>query len=472
MLFKNSSMDLVKGSKKDIIIKMIRFTLPIIFIGLFQILYNAFDLIIIQNHDGPISAAAVGANGSLIALITSGFLGLSNGVNVVMARYYGRNDQFNCDKTLHTSIALSLIGGIFVGIFGITLSRLFLELIRVDQSYIELTNTYLIIYFLGLPFLSIYNFSTAILRGMGNSKTPLIILMISGSINVILNLIFVNVYNLGVKGVAFATVISEFISALLVVMFLIKSNSFVNLKISEVRLHQDSLKQILKIGIPSGLEGIIFSISNVLLQSSVNTWGPKVVAANSDASSIESFTFVAMYAVSSTATAFTSANYGRGYKKNIKTIFYTCIILCVLISLVFGSITLIFKEQLLDLYIGNNVDETIKKLAYERMVIILSTYYLCGIMNVLCGILRGLGYSISPLMITIGACCVFRLFWDIYVYSDNIESSRHSLKLLYSCYPLSWIIACIGEIILYLSLKNKYNKKMDDNYQRYISANI
>lgn len=459
--------NLVEGSTRVLVRKMILFTIPIVLVGILQLLYTAFDLIVVQGHDGSLAAASVGANGSLIGLITSGFLGLSNGVSVVIARFYGRNDKKNGNKSAHTALLLAFVGGLMIGIFGFAFSKFFLQLMKVDVSYIDMATKYLKIYFLGMPFLATYNFGTAIFSSTGNSVTPLMFLIVTGILNIFLNYLFVYGFNWSVAGVAYATVISEAVSAILVIVTLFLNKGFIQLRRKEFVIDNKILKEILKIGVPSGLQGVIFSISNVILQTSVNSWGPEVVAANSDASSIEGLTYTAMFAVSSTSTAFTSANYARGYKDNIKKIQITTLVMVGVIGLVLGLVTILFSRQLLSFYMGNNSDKEVESYALLRLFVILSTYWLCGFMDVECGILRGLGYSLSPLLVTLCSCCLFRIIWDYFVYSDDVSSSMHNLGILYACYPISWSLAFIIEFSLYKILGKKFNKRIDDNRKSY-----
>ena len=471
MIKKRSEIDLVNGSTKELVKKMILYTMPIILVGILQLLYNAFDLIVVQGHDGNLAAAAVGANGSLISLITGGFLGLVNGSNVVIARTYGKGDRENCQKALHTSLLVAVFGGVVIAVIGYVFSKYFLEWMNVDESYIDLANKYLKIYFLGLPFLAIYNFGTACLRGIGNSIAPLMFLFISGITNVGLNYMFVWAFSMSVSGVALATIISEALSAFLVLIYLYFNKGFIRFRFKELKISSDALKEILRIGIPSGIQGVVFSISNVLLQASVNTWGPDVVAANSDASSIEGFTYISMFAVSSTSSAFVSANYGRGYKENIKKIIITTSIMTFVVGIIVGGLELFFSTQLLEFYMGNNVDPEVERYAMERLLVILTTYWLCGLMDVECGTLRGLGYSISPLIITLSFCCVFRVFWNSFVYSGDTTSPLHSLGVLYACYPISWTLAFISEVVMLVVLKKRYEKRIDINFENYNKEN-
>lgn len=466
-LKKRSEIDLVNGTTKELVKKMILYTLPIIFVGILQLLYTAFDLIVVQSHDGSLAAAAVGANNSLISLITSGFLGLANGVNVVVARTYGKEDHEGCSRATHTGLLVSLIGGIFIGVIGAIFSIYFLRWMKVDSSYIDLANTYLVIYFVGLPFLSIYNFGTAILRGIGNSIMPLVFLTISGILNIGLNYLFVYAFNLSVAGVAWTTVISEAVSAFLVIFYLYRNKGFVNFRFHLLKIDRDMLRRILRIGIPNGIQGVIFSISNVILQTSVNEWGAEVVAANSDASSIEGFTYISMFAVSSTSSAFASANFGRGFKENVRKVHLTTTIMVMILGIVVGFASLLLRDQLLSIYMGNKTDSTVIGYASERLFVILTTYWLCGLMDNECGLLRGLGYSVSPLFITLTTCCIFRIFWDYCVYSSDPSSSMHSLGVLYACYPISWGAAYLLEFILVFALRKKYEKEIDDNLAKY-----
>ncbi|MFA6755450.1 MAG: MATE family efflux transporter [Bacilli bacterium] len=470
-MFKNAEMDLINGNTKELIKKIILYTLPIIFVGVLQLLYSSFDLICVQSHDGNTAAAAVGANGSLIALITNGFLGISTGTNVVIARYYGKKDALNARKSEHTSILLAIIGGIVIGIFGYFLCRYFLIWMNVDASYLDLATQYLKIYFVGLPFIAIYNFGAATFRGIGDTRKPLLILIITGVLNVGLNYLFVYGFNLGVAGVAWTTVISEAVSALVCLILLRRNTGFINFRIKELRIHKNQLIEILQIGVPSGIQGMVFSISNVILQSSLNTWGPEVVAANSDASNLEGYTYTSMFAVSQTSSSFTSANYGRGKKENIRKINAITLILVTIIGIVVGGITLLIRYPMMQFYMGSNFDETVYKYAEQRLFVILGTYFLCGLMDVECGVLRGLNYSISPLVITLFSCCIYRIIWNATVYSNDVDSSLHSLGVLYACYPISWILAFIAEIIEYFIIKKKVDAKMDINARNYLIDN-
>lgn len=466
--FTHSEVDLTSGDTKALIKKFIIYALPIMFVGILELLYNSFDLIVVQQHDGSVYGAAVGANGSLISLITNAFLGLSTGTNVVMARYYGKKDKEGGERVLHTSILLSLIGGIIVGLFGFFFAKDLLKLMNVDASYIDIASSYLRIYFISVPFMMIYNFGASCFRGMGDSFKPLIFLFISGCLNVALNYTFVFGFNLAEKGVALGTVFSQALSATLVVITLINNkNGFVKLSFKKIRFHKNELLKIIQIGVPACLGGIMFSISNVLLQSSVNTWPSEVVAANTDAGNIESYTYTCMYSVASATPAFISANLGRGFKSNIKKIHVIALVTVTVVGIVIGYTSLLLSNELLKIYMGNNYDVEIVKYAKERMYVVLLTYFLCGLMDTETSVMRGLGYSFIPMIFTFVGCCIFRVAWDLWIYSDVEGDTMHSLGVLYMCYPISWMIVFTCQVISYFVIRKRVMKKCDDNLVTY-----
>ena len=466
--FKNKSeINLTDGDTKTLIKKFLIYALPIIIVGILELLYNSFDLIVVQQKEGTIAGAAVGANGSLIALITNGFIGLSVGANVVISRYYGKGDKNGANRALHSGLLLATICGIIVGITCFFLAGTFLKWMDVSETYIDLSTTYLSIYFLSVPFMLIYNFGAAAFRGVGDSKKPLLFLAISGVLNIALNYLFVFGFNLSVMGVAIATVISQFVSAFLVILFLYINKGFIRFRFKELRFHKHELKRILQIGIPSGIHGIIFSISNVILQTTVNSWPPAVVTANTDAANIENYTYTAMYSISTATPAFISANVGRGFYKNIKKIEIISLVTVVIVGIVLGCASLAFSHQLLQIYMGANYDSEVVKYAIERMTVVLLTYFLCGLMDTQCDILRGLGYSFIPTIYSFVSCCVLRIIWNYFVYSPIEGMWNHSLGILYLCYPVSWIIAFLLEFITFFILRKRVKEKCDKNLIEY-----
>lgn len=452
----NSEMDLTSGDSKTLIKKFILFSIPLIVVGIIQLLYNSFDLIVVQQKEGIVAGAAVGANGSLIALITNGFIGLSTGLNVVIARYYGKGDKLKAENALHTGLLIALLSGIFLAVFGFFMARTFLTWMNVSESYIDLATEYLSIYFLSMPFMLIYNFGASAFRGIGDSTKPLIFLTCCGLLNIALNYLFVFCFSWGVKGVAISTVLCQALSAILVIIFLYINKGFIAFRFKKMKFHKEELIQILQIGIPSGLQGIVFSISNVILQTTVNTWPAEVVSANTDAGNIESYTYTAMYGVAQATPTFISANFGKGNVKNIKKIHVISLVCVVVVGIVMGYLSLLFSDYLLAFYMGENFDVEVVKYAKERMYVILLTYFICGIMDNENGLLKGLGYAILPTVYTIIGCCVFRIIWNYTVYSPDPYSSMHSLGILYLCYPVSWIIVICGHFLTYFSLKRKW----------------
>lgn len=461
--FTSSEMDLTSGNTKTLIKKFLMFTLPILLVGVLELLYNSFDLIVVQQHDGSIYGAAVGANGSLIALITNALIGLSIGVNVVVSRYYGKKDKEGASNAAHTGILIAFIGGIILALIGFFLSRQFLIWMNVNEEYLDIASNYLRIYFLSMPFMMVYNFGASVFKGIGDSIKPLIFLVISGIFNVILNYTFVYGFNLKEVGVALGTVISQALSAILIIVFLYINKGFINFRFKNLKIHKHELLKILQIGIPSGLEGVIFSISNVLLQSSVNAWPPDVVTANTDAANIESYTYTSMYAVASATPAFISANFGRGFKDNVKKIHIISLVTTFVIGVILGYSSYLLSDELLQIYMGTNFDADIVKYAKERMIVVLFTYFLCGLMDTETSVLRGLGHSIIPTVFTFFGCCVFRVIWDKFVYSPIEGDPMHSLAILYMCYPISWAFSFTLQLVSYFVIKKKWMKKCDEN---------
>ena len=461
--FNKSEIDLTTGDTKTLIKKFILFTLPILLVGILELLYNSFDLIVVQQHDGTIYGAAVGSNGSLIALITNAFVGLSTGLNVVIARYYGKKDAISASKALHSGMILALGSGIFLAILGFFCSRYFLVWMNVNPQYLDIATSYLSIYFLSMPFMLIYNFGASAFRGIGDSTKPLLFLFISGLLNIALNYLFVYAFQLKEVGVAISTVICQGVSAFLVILFLYLNKGFINFRFSKLKLNKKETIQIIKIGLPGGLEGVIFSISNVLLQSSVNAWPPEVVTANTNAANIESYTYTSMFAIASATPSFISANFGCGNKQNINKIHIIALVSVTIVGIVLGYLSLACADYLLKIYMGNNYNLEIIKYAKERMIVILLTYFLCGLMDTETGILRGLGYSFIPMCFTLLGCCIFRIIWDNFVYSPIETSNMHSLGILYLCYPISWIMSFSCEICTFLILRKRIYKKCEEN---------
>jgi len=417
------------------------FTIPIILTGVLQLFYNAADVIIVGRYAGSSSLAAVGSTGSITHLLVNLFIGLSGGTSVCVAQFVGAREKENIQKAVHTSMTLALVGGIFLMVFGILLSRVCLTLMKTPLDIIDEATLYMRIIFLGMPANLIYNFGAAILRADGDTKTPLVFLTISGIINVILNLIFVIVFKMKAEGVGLATIISQIISAVLVVRFLIKSKSDCKLNLKKLGVHKNILFRILKIGVPAGVQGMTFSISNVLIQSSINSFGSVVVAGNSAASNLEGFAYTAMNSMYQSVVTFVGQHVGAKKIERIKRILLTGCLQVVMIGVVISGLLLVFAHPLLNLYAPG--DEAVIASGIERFKVILSTYFLCGIMEVVVGATRGMGESFKPMIVSILGVCGIRIVW-IY----TIFAAVHTPFSLYVSYPVSWIVTELLQIAI------------------------
>ena len=449
MARKNYEIDMTEG---PILGKMIRFALPLMLSSILQLLFNAADVIVVGRFAGSEALAAVGSTGSLINLLINLFIGLSVGTNVIVARYLGAHDYDNCQESVHTSILLSVIGGsalIFVGLF---FAKPLLTLMGSPKDVLPQASLYMQIYFVGMPMNMLYNFGSAIMRSTGDTKRPMFFLIISGIINVCLNLFMVIVLHMGVAGVAIATVVSQTVSALLTLIALMRTDGFCRVDLRKLRIHKDKLLAMIHVGLPAGLQGIVFSISNVLIQSSVNSFGSTVMAGNTAASNIEGFVYVAMNAMYQTALSFASQNVGAKKYDRLTKIMLQSVATVAVIGLVVGPLAYAFGRQLLGIY---SESEEVIRYGLVRMRIIANTYFLCGIMDVMVGNLRGMGYSISPMIISLTGACGTRVIWILTVFA-----AYHDLNVLYSCYPLSWFLTAVAHVICYIIVKRKFDKKV------------
>lgn len=440
--------DMTSGNfMKNIII----FTIPVILSSVLQLLYNAVDLAVVGQFCGSQSIAAVGSTGSLTALIINIFMGVSIGANVAVARGIGQNNENKVQKLVHTAILFSIIAGAFLTIFGIFTARYWLELMGTTTDVIELATLYLQIYFGGMIFNMLYNFGAAILRAVGDTKKPLYFLGISGLANVGLNLLLVIVFHMDVAGVAIGTIASQAISSVMIVVCLMRKTGMVHLDIRKLRINGRALGEMILIGLPAGVQGSLFSISNVFIQSAVNSFDSSIiVAGNTAANNIEGFVYVAMNAFHQACITFTSQNYGAGKLKNCKKVLLYSLGYVFVTGLLFGGGALLFSRPLLSIY-DKNPD--VIDIGIIRMSIICLTYFLCGIMDVLVGGLRGLGYSIIPMIVSIIGVCGFRLLWIFTVFENN-----HTLKTLYISYPISWIATAAIQLICYIFVYNYLRK--------------
>ncbi|MGN0650089.1 MAG: MATE family efflux transporter [Oscillospiraceae bacterium] len=454
------SMDMCSG---PILRKMIIYTLPLMASGVLQLLFNAADIIVVGKFAGNAALGAVGSTTALINLITNLFIGLSVGANVAAARYAGAGQKEELSHTVHTSMLLSVICGLVLTAAGIPMARLLLTLMQTPDTILGLATDYLTIYFCGMTFMMIFNFGNAILRAIGDTRRPLIILVISGIVNVILNLIFVILFKMSVSGVALATVISQGVSAFLIVRILINEpeDSGITLYLRKLKIYRSKLILIARIGLPAGFQGTIFSLSNVVIQSSINLFGETVVAGNSAASSIEGFVYIAMNSWYQSTLSFTSQNIGACRYERITKILLSGL-LCVTVTwAVLGLGVVALSKPLLGIYTSGA--EAIDAGA-QRLLVVSGTYALCGIMDVLVGGIRGLGYSVMPMIVSLLGACGLRLVWLATVF--NIEE-YHTPFTVYASYPVSWFVTILAHIVCYVIiraiLKKKTRKQNSEN---------
>ncbi len=432
--------------------KVLVFSLPLMLSGILQLLYNAADVAVVGRFAGSASLAAVGSTSSLIHLIINLFIGLSVGASVVVARNIGAHNFRKAHDAVHTAIAMSLVAGAATLIIGVTLSEFLLTLMDTPDDVIDLAALYVRVYFLGMPGLMVYNFGAAILRAMGDTMRPLWFLTISGIVNVLLNLLFVCVFHMDVAGVALATTISQYISATLVVICMLKLDNCCHLNIKEIAFRKAEITEMLKVGLPAGIQSSLFSVSNVLIQSSINSFGSTVMAGNAAASNIEGFTYTAMNSVYQAAITFTSQNVGAKKPKRISRVAVVTLLTVTAVGLILGGASYLFGETLLKIY---STDAAIIPYGMIRMRMICLPYFLCGVMEVMVGLLRGMNCSTLPMIVSIFGSCVFRVLW---VYTAFRASPTQ--ETLYIAYTISWTICSLIHFICYLFVKRKITKKL------------
>lgn len=449
---KTGTLDIRNG---PVLKNVIIYTIPIILTGILQLLFNAADLIVVGWFSGSDSVAAVGATASLTNLIVNLFIGLSVGAGVIVAQCLGAGDSDAASQTVHTAIPVAFIGGVILSVIGVAFSKTFLGLMGTPAGkLLSLSSVYMKIYFSGMIFSMLYNFGAAVLRAAGDTKSPLIFLTISGVLNVILNIIFVALFNMDVAGVALATIISEGVSAVLVLIALSKRKDACRLVFKKMQIKKTVFIRIIKIGIPAGLQNSLFAISNVLIQSSINSFGTAHISGSAAASSLEGFCYVAMNSFQQTSLNFCGQNYGAGDLKRVKKVNNTCLLTVSAVGLFTGCLIYFFGRPLLGIYIHDSASAI--NFGMERMKYILIPYFLCGIMDVVTGSMRGIGSSVIPMVITIVGVCVMRIVWIYTVFS---MPQYHSFAGLMISYPISWFLTFAAVYAAYiLILKNREKK--------------
>lgn len=446
---KEKNNDLTSG---PLTIKIIKFIIPLMLTGILQLLYNAADSIVVGHYDGSSALAAVSSVGALINLLVNAFMGLSVGAAVVVAQDYGAKDYEGVSKTVHTSYLISIIGGIVVGAIGLIFSRQFLIWMGSPEDVLPLSTEYLMIYFIGTPANMAYNFGASILRSVGDTKRPLYFLTISGLVNVILNLVLVIVFHMGVAGVAYATIISQILSAVMVIVYMMKSKDCVRFVPKKMRIHGDKLKKMLYIGLPAGFQGTVFSLSNVVIQSAVNSFGSLVMAGNGAASSLEGFTYTAMNSVYQASLTFVGQNVGAKKYDRINKVQGVCLVLVTIIGLVFGVTTYCLGEPLLSIYLPNDPEAI--PYGIIRMSYIALPYFLCGMMEVMVGGQRGMGMSFIPMINALLGSCVLRIVWI-----STVFAADPTLFTLYISYPISWAVTTLAHTVFYFVKLHSLKKK-------------
>ncbi len=433
---------------------VIAYTVPIILTSLLQLLFNAADLVVVGRFCGSASVGAVGATSSLTNLLVNFFIGLSVGTGVTVAQSIGARDHKHVHQTIHTAIPTALISSAILTFIGIAFCENFLKLMGTPDDLLSLSAVYMRIYFGGIVFSLVYNFCASILRAAGDTKTPLTALSIAGVLNVVLNVIFVTLFDMNVAGVALATVISQALSAALVIIALMRRDDSCMLSLTSLRIYKDPLLRIFRIGIPTGIQSSLFSISNVLIQSSVNSFGAVSTAGNAAAANIEGFVYVIMNAFHQTALNFIGQNTGAKNYSRIKKIYWVCLLCVFVAGGVSGLLVFSFGKQLLSIYITDSAEAIAH--GVTRLAFICLPYALAGIMDVTSGALRGIGSAVAPMLVCIVGVCVFRVAW-IY----TIFQYFHTPECLFSSYPLSWTLTFLAELIMFfILLKNKEKKNI------------
>lgn len=448
---KSYEIDMCNG---PILKKVLVFAVPLMLSGILQLLFNAADIIVVGRFAGSSSLAAVGSTTALINLLINIFIGLSIGANVMVARYYGAKNEKDVSETVHTAIAMSLLSGLFLVVIGFFASRLLLEMMGTPEEVLNKAVVYMKIYFAGMPVIMAYNFGSAILRAVGDTKRPLYYLTLAGVVNIVLNLFFVVKLNMDVAGVALATVVAQCISAALVLRCLMKMDGPLKLYLKKLRIDKRKTLQLMKIGLPAGMQGAIFSISNVLIQSSVNSFGAIAMAGNTASANIEGFVYTSMNAIYQTNLSFTSQNIGGGKFTRVSRILMICLGTVTVVGMVLGLGAVIGGTDLLKIY---SSDPEVISYGMLRMSIICTTYFICGWMDTLVGSLRGMGYSVLPMIVSLTGACGLRVIWIFTIFAHY-----HTLFSLYISYPISWLITAAAHLVCFYRIQKKLPKRDGD----------
>lgn len=435
--------------------KILLFALPLMASSILQLLFNAADVVVVGRYAGKEALAAVGSNSALINLMINLFVGLSVGTNVVVARDLGAGRHDNVSRSVHSSVTLALISGVGMAVFGVVMVRQLLEWMSSPTDVIDLATVYLRIYFLGMPANMLYNFGAAILRAQGDTQRPLYFLTAAGIVNVILNLCFVIGFGMDVDGVALATIISQYISAALALRCLTRETGPLRLELGKLRLDWPVVRRILQVGLPAGFQGIVFSLSNVVIQSSLNSFNDAALVAGSAASSnIENFVYAAMNSFYQTALTFCGQNYGAAKCKRVDRTLFLCVTFSMTTGLVLGNLAYLFGRPLASIYAPG--EEEVIRQALVRLSFICCPYLLGGFMDTMVGGLRSIGYSVIPMIVSLVGACGLRLVWVATVFP-----LFHSPATLYFSYPVTWTITGLTHLIFFLCVRKRAYARLE-----------
>ena len=436
--------DMCNGSIMD---KLISFSIPLMLSSILQLLFNAVDIVVVGRFSGSQALAAVGSTTALINMFVNLFIGVSLGVNVLAARFYASGKEKEMSETVHTAITFALISGVFMSFVGIFLAKEALLLMDTPEDVIDQAALYMRIYFTGMPFFMLYNYGAAVLRAVGDTKRPLLFLIIAGGANAGLNLFLVAVFHMGVAGVAIATVISQMISCILVLRCLYRIETSYQLRFSRLTMKWIYLKQIFLVGIPAGIQSTVINFSNVLLQSSVNSFGSVAMAGYTAANNIFGFLYAAVNSVTQACMSFTSQNFGAGKWKRMDRVLLDCVVLSIGISLILGGGAYLFGPELLQIYTS---DPEVIQCGMEILLYTTVTYFLCGLMDLFPGALRGIGHSAVPMILSVIGTVGTRIVWIFLIFP-----AHRSLDILFISYPASWIITILLQVICFWFVRKK-----------------
>ena len=444
--------DMCNGTIMD---KLISFALPLMVSGILQLMFNAVDIIVVGRFSGSQALAAVGSTTALINVFTNLFIGVSLGANVLAARFYAAGKDKEMSETVHTAITLALVSGVVMAVVGLVFSRWALEIMGTPADVLDQSTLYMRIYFLGMPFFMVYNYGAAILRAVGDTKRPLMFLVVAGGINAVLNMFLVIAFHMGVAGVAIATVISQMISCLLVLRCLYKTDGSYQLRFSRLCMKKFYLVQIFQVGIPAGIQSTVINISNALLQSSVNSFGSTAMAGYTAANNVLGFLYASVNAVTQACMSFTSQNYGVGKYKRMDRVLLDCGILSFIIAFVLGCGSYIFGGEILKIY---TEDPEVIRCGVEILSITTVPYFLCGIMDLFPGALRGMGHSGVPMILSIIGTVGTRIVWIFWIFPEY-----RSLYTLFISYPASWAITIVMQVICFIFVRRTVHGQLKGN---------